>query len=97
MRFPSGHLDRIPLGAASERRIPLYFLRKTYLRPDIVPPHVPVHHNYNKNYLIVAFVSFGVAVVVAAAVGVAAVDDVVVDSVVAVGDVVHVGTAEKET
>ena len=28
---------------------------------------------------------------------VAAVDDVVVDSVVAVGDVVHVGTAEKET
>ena len=78
-----------------------YFWPKTYLRPDIVPPHVPVHHNYNKNYLIVAFVSFGVAVVVVvaaaavvvAAVGVAAVD---VDDSVA-GDAVHVGTAEKET
>ena len=77
-----------------------YFWTKTYLRPDIVPPHVPVRHNYNKNYLIVAFVSFDVAVVVAAAavvaaaVGVAAVDVAVDDSVA--GDAVHVGTAEKE-
>ena len=73
----------------------------TYLRPDIVPPHVPVHHNYNKNYLIVAFVSFGVAVVVVAAAVVAAVGDVAVvvvdDSFVAGMDAVHVGTAEKET
>ena len=81
-----------------------YLWPKKYLRPDIVPPHVPVHHNYNKNYLIVAFVSFGVAVVVVvvaaaavvvAAVGVAAVDVAVDDSVA--GDAVHVGTAEKET
>lgn len=63
----------------------------TYLRQDIVQPHVLVHHNYNKNYLIVVFVSFGVAATVVGVAAVVDVDDFVVD-----GGAVQ-ETAEKET
>ena len=62
----------------------------TYLVRDTVPLDVPVHHNYNKNYWIVVFVSFGV--VVAAAVGAVDYDEDFVGA-----DSVRVVIAETET